>query len=268
MKRTLTCSMALVAILALSSAGFADVVNYFDYEAGDFADTATGYVGGTGTATGVTVTGTGITYVEDATRGNVANLAVSGQINFAANDPDIALGSNYTVEMWVKSDNWAMTTTQDFIIANNYSVQLTSNHNWGSGTISVNANGSAAASGPRFAAGWLHVALVVSTDAGTFNLYINPGVAGERIIGGALAAGAGTTTSLRIGSTGTGYYVAQQLWLDDLTMYNEALSYDTLVANSVAGNPGLTPLGIPEPITLSLIGLGSLGMLLRRKQRA
>jgi len=243
-------------VLALAGSASADLINYYSFN-GNLNDTAGLYSQANGHDSATVMTTAGTTSFQDYS-GRTGTLLLTGGANgagavldAAASDPDLALGDNFTVEWWVNSPGFGVTTTNQFVKANNYSLTLTANHGQNPGNIAVGVGSGSANSSPRYTgATWLHLALVVDGTDGTFTHYINPGATdgSERIISGTLSGSPGTTTSLRFGNTGEANgYGSLTLYMDELGMWNTALDYATLSAHTAAGNLQLTIGQPPAP---------------------
>lgn len=259
MKSTLVI-LTLGMVLMMTASAPAAIINYYTFD-GNLSDTAPQ---GTN-ATNLTVSGTAVTYAADGTRGTqVAVMAAGTELDFPVSNADLALGNNFTVEWWSYSTNWGLTTSQDVLVANNYSIRLANNHGYQVGTIAAGVDGGSVSSSPRFAANvWIHNALVVRSD-GTFDYYLDPGLGTARTLTGTYSTGSlGATTSLRLGYLAGGYSPGTAMNVDDMVMYDTALTLPQLTANSISGHPV-----IPEPATLAVLGLGGMGLWWRRHRRS
>jgi hypothetical protein len=115
--------------------------------------------------------------------------------------------------------------------------------------------------GPQYATdAWYHVALTRSGD--TVNTYVNGALAGSATSSAAIGI---SDYGLRLGGMNTGYGPGSiNGAIDDVAVWNQALTA-TEIAGLASGS--LTPLGIPEPSTLTLIMVGMLGLLAYARKR-
>ncbi|MFC4993485.1 LamG domain-containing protein [Rubritalea tangerina] len=168
--------------------------------------------------------------------------------------------SNFTVSMHVKAPsagNWT-----DFISFNGGGGTLKIEQNSGghASVYSTNTPGGAAVTigggaGPDIRdGGWHQLGLVSS--GGTLTLYID-GIAVES----AAYAGSGTITGLQLGAEwALGRRTTADI--DDVAIYDRALT-----AGEMAWlNVNVATEAVPEPSSAILIGLGGLGLVLRRKR--
>ncbi|MBT3199105.1 MAG: LamG domain-containing protein [Phycisphaerales bacterium] len=118
------------------------------------------------------------------------------------------------------------------------------NYSWGGGV-------DYSASAPTILDGqWHHVAATYDAASSTKRLYFDGAEIGSGKVIGDLTVGA---QKFRIGSTNNGEYFNGLL--DDMRVYNTALS-----ESEISG------LSVPEPATMSLLALGGLAILRRRRR--
>ena len=121
---------------------------------------------------------------------------------------------------------------------------------------------SSASSNFTFAAGanevWRHIAVTYDATTGTTTAYLDGVYAGDMTVAGDLTASDYIVVGGHRGSTGRNF----EGLIDDIGVWNEVLS--TGAIEDLAGGTAVADV-IPEPATLSLLGLGCLGLLRRRK---
>lgn len=273
--------LVALCMLVLASSASAALINYYSFDSGTpMVDEAALYAQNGGAnntdltfgdpaAKGMTlVTGRDGTGSAIYVRGNGGNGTGFGQaIQWPGGDADIALGSNFTIEMWINSGTgrWGDYTNVQFLLANNMNINVTDSGVGGNETVTV---GGGAATMADWSAGvWHHLAIVVS--GGTSLQTYWDGVAS----GSATIPSLGTTTSLRMGNpTATTVYpspVPIDAWIDDIAMWNQALSGSAIASHYAGGGGaasyGLTP--VPEPASMGLLVIGGLAMLARSRKR-
>ena len=249
--------VCILISLMLVSVASADMVAYYDFEEG--SGTQVLDQSGYGTAANGTIVGT-----PTWAAGKVGNYAMSfdgnGYIN-CGNDAKFNLSTAMTVTAWLKSDGPSRNIWEMWLSKGNTSGWRSCQNgypmwwNYQGTAIFWGVNGDAAVVyGEKTALDgtWHHVACTFDSVSGYMATYVDgeldiarSDLAGVLIAQNALDVWIGSCTEYT-GGTWVGL-------MDEITIWNEALSQEEIQAM------------VPEPITISLLGLGSLVMIRRRR---
>jgi hypothetical protein len=206
----------------------------------------TNEVGGTGPYTGPI-------YTSAAAPGNTVAIQFTGDAGQSLTAASaFNLTSNFGFQLWVNP-----TDTNNRMIAYNGN---SSANGWGlvedGGHLDGLLGGVAFVDGPTITPGtWTNLALVVDGQANTTTLYVN---------GAAYTTVGSMPAAPTVDSSGFGFYVGSDVGLQ--TAYSTVDNVRLFTFASGAFSP--TDLAVPEPATLGLVGIGALGLLLKRRRRA
>ncbi len=256
--KTKVLTMCVAMLLGIAINAEAGLVSYYGFE-GNGNDTAADYGINSGTSTdNANVYGT-MSYTSGQV-GQAANF--SGGRFYVNNSADINLKipDTFTMEAWINPSH--VSGWQRLVLQQN-NTQWWSYHfalegsqlQLGVGT----TTGHIGVSGGTVVANqWQHVA--ATCDGVNTRIYINGSVVGTISIAGRVENS--TTASMGIGYSAIDNYGFYTGLMDELAIWDEALSTETLSSHYGAGTDGY----IPEPATICLLGLGGLGLLRRRKR--
>lgn len=265
------------ALLMLVGGAQAGLINYYSFNSQNMVDEANIYNQNTGTtvttaswaysgaaSTPTYVVGTGRSY--NGAPGNYALYITSGNgfssaMVLPSSDADVALGSAFTVELWVNPNGgYTSSTSVTFMSATNFQITKSGYGDPGTETAKIGAATAAVGSWPQ--TGWHHIALVSDGTNGTF---YRDGVATS--LGAVGSMGVNTAIKIGLETMNTTYPNGWDVYVDDVAMWNVALSASTIADHaqlSAGAGYGLT---VPEPATLAVLGIGGLGVWFRSRRK-
>ena len=274
MNRTLGTVVSLLVVVAIGSTASAALINYYSFNASSLVDDAPSKVANGGaTATNLTLLDPIGSYGVRAipydwvvgpdssvalhVQGSYHDYFGSQALEWPTSDPDVDLGADATIEMWIHSglqeNSWGGHTNAKFVNGDSLNVSITA-----ASVPTITVTGGAGVSVPAWPIGsWDHVALVVSGGAWTY--YYN---------GVSTATGSGSLngmTTLKLGTEGSERYAedSTNFVVDNIAMWNEALSQDIITVHA-AGD--YSYMDVPEPASMSILILGGVALLFRRRR--
>ena len=234
----------LLMIAGLTINAHAVIVSAYDFE--------TGYAPTVGTAVGVASGGAtissaynGVTVGVDHELGDVLDVTAGSAMVTVGNADIGSINSAITVGAWVLNDgtNWTKA-----IVSRGYSWQLFGGSNRATFQVADTVpTGSKIEASNTFDNEWHHIAGVY--DGTQYTLYIDGVQDGPSIIASGPITAWGDP--LTFGTRATRYFDG---WIDDVRIFDDAQTQAQIQEWA----------GVPEPMTIALLGLG--GLLIRRRR--
>lgn len=234
----------LLMIAVLTTNAHAAVVSAYDFE--------TGYAATVGTAVGVPSGGAtissaynGVTVGDDHGLGDVLDVTASSAMVTVGNADIGSINSAITVGAWVLNDgtNWSKG-----IVTRGYAWRLYGGSNRPTFQVAdTDPTGSKIEASNTFDNEWHHIAGVY--DGTQYTLYIDGVQDGPSVLAsGPIAA---WSDPLTFGARSTKYFDG---WIDDVRIFDDAQTQAQIQEWA----------GVPEPMTIAILGLG--GLLIRRRR--
>jgi alpha-N-arabinofuranosidase len=255
-----TSALATLAALAAltmigSQAADAALIAHWTFDEG------AGVTAADSSGNGLTATTTAATTYVTGASGTAAQLP-----RFTlADSSSIALadgGTAFTISLWANT-----TTSNSFAVLAGFEGTGGDGDRYGiktsSGNIEATIGGAVAAANlPTTSNGsWIHIVAVNDPTAGNSKIYINGVQSGAD--GGVINLSS-ITSQFTMGTYWNSNSYDYAGALDDVQVYDEALSASDVTF--LFNNAG-TAVGVPEPSSTALLGLGGLALILRRRRR-
>lgn len=247
MKNFLIATALLAAPLSQAA-----MIAHYDFSDGNLLDNEVSASynltqGGSGFGTGITLNGDGSAHIDGGGNNNTNFLKASGI--------GAGTGSDFTISMWFKTDTTNPTTHSSFASGGSGTWQV---EHYVS-ALRVNTDTPITTSTSLSADTWYQA--VVWTDGTDSKLFMSEE-------GGALTeVGSASNNALTLNDLSIGINRGGNLtWQGDyanIQVYDEALDNATITTILDAGS-GVA--SVPEPSAVSLLGLGGLALILRRKK--
>ena len=247
-----------LAVLGIAINAEAKLLSYYGFE-GNGNDTAADYGINSGTSTDNANVNGSMSYTEGQV-GQAANFSSGRFFVNNSSDTNLKVSDSFTMEMWINPSS--LPQWQRLVVQQN-PTQWWSYHfaiegsqiQLGLGTTTGHLG---MAGGTVVAGQWQHIA--ATCDGTTASIYLNGVVVGAMSVAGRVESN--TSASMGIGYSAVDGWHPYLGLMDELAIWDEALTTDTLLSHYNAGSVGY----VPEPATICMLGLG--GLLLRRRKSA